>query len=96
LGQDDARLYVLTEEQLEFAMEGQRFFDLQRFDGLYGGGGGIGFMGGILSAYYKADNRIANPSLSNAAFTVGRDELYPIPSAQINLAGGKLKQNPNY
>jgi hypothetical protein len=96
LGQDDARLYVLTEEQLEFAMEGQRFFDLQRHDGRYGGGGGTGFMGGILSAYYNADNRTANPSLSNAAFTAGRDELYPIPSAQINLSGGKLKQNPNY
>ncbi len=96
LGQDYARLYVLTEEQLEFAMEGQRFFDLQRHDGLYGGGAGIGFMASILNTYYKADNRIANPALTNANFTAGRDELYPIPSVQINLAGGKLKQNPNY
>jgi starch-binding outer membrane protein, SusD/RagB family len=96
LGQDDARLFVLNEEQLEFAMEGQRFFDLQRHDGLYGGGAGTGFMGSVLNAYYKADNRIANPALSNANFTAGRDELYPIPSAQINLSGGKLKQNPNY
>ncbi len=96
LGQDDARLFVLNEEQLEFAMEGQRFFDLQRHDGLYGGGAGVGFMGSVLNAYYKADNRIANPALSNAKFTVGRDELYPIPSAQLNLSGGKLKQNPNY
>jgi hypothetical protein len=96
LGQDYARLLVLTEEQLEFAMEGQRFFDLQRHDGLYGGGAGIGFMASVLNTYYQADNRIANPALSKGSFTAGRDELYPIPSAQINLAGGKLKQNPNY
>jgi starch-binding outer membrane protein, SusD/RagB family len=95
-GQSYARLAVLTEEQLEFAMEGQRFFDLQRHDGLYGGGAGAGFMAGVLNAYYKADNRITNPDLSNAKFTVGRDELYPIPSAQIQKDGGKLVQNPNY
>jgi len=95
-GQAYARAAVLMERQLEFGMEGHRFFDLQRQDGLYGGPGGTGFMANVLNNYYKADNRITNPVLSKAKFTAGRDELYPIPQQEIDREGGKLKQNPNY
>lgn len=95
-GQAYARGAVLVERQLEFGMEGQRFFDLQRYDGRSGGPAGTGFMAGVLNAYYKADNRITNPVLSIAKFTVGRDEYYPIPQTEIDAEGGKLKQNPNY
>jgi hypothetical protein len=95
-GQAYARLAVLAERQLEFGMEGQRFFDLQRYDGRTGGPSGNGFMAGVLNAYYKADNRIANPVLSVAKFTSGRDEYYPIPQIEIDAEAGKLKQNPNY
>jgi hypothetical protein len=95
-GQAYARLAILAERQLEFGMEGQRFFDLQRYDGRSGGPSGAGFMAGVLTAYYKADNRIANPVLSIAKFTAGRDEYYPIPQTDIDAEGGKLKQNQNY
>ena len=95
-GQAYARAAVMMERQLEFGMEGQRFFDLQRHDGLYGGSGGSGYMAGVLNAYYKADTRITNPVLSTAKFTAGRDEIYPIPQSQIDIEGGKLKQNPGY
>lgn len=91
-----ARLAVLAERQLEFGMEGQRFFDLQRYDGRFGGPEPAGWMAGVLNAYYKADNRIQNPVLSTAKFTAGRDEVYPIPLGEIDIEGGKLKQNPNY
>ena len=78
-------------------MEGQRFFDLQRFDGRFGGPEPTGFMAGILNNYYKADNRIDNPVLKAAHFTAGRDEVYAIPQSEINIEGAsKLKQNPNY
>lgn len=91
-----ARLAILAERQLEFGMEGHRFFDLQRFDGRFGGPEPAGFMAGVLNAYYKADNRIPNPVLSTAHFTAGRDEVYPIPFQEISNEGGALKQNDNY
>lgn len=87
---------VMCERQLEFGMEGQRFFDLQRQDAVTGGPLGAGYMGGVLNTYYKSDTRIANPVLSTAKFTVGRDELYPIPQQEIQAENGQLKQNPNY
>ena len=77
-------------------MEGHRFFDLQRMDGRFGGPMPTGWMAGVLNAYYKADNRIANPVLSAAHFTAGRDEVYPIPFQEISAEGGKLVQNPGY
>jgi starch-binding outer membrane protein, SusD/RagB family len=95
-GQAYARMAVLAERQLEFGMEGQRFFDLQRFDSRFGGKAGTGFMAGVLNNYYKADNRISNPVLKTAQFTPGRDEVWPIPQTQIDIEGGKLKQNAGY
>jgi hypothetical protein len=91
-----AREAIMAERQIEFGMEGHRFFDLQREDALYGGPMGTGYMATTLNAYYKADNRITNPVLGGAKFTAGRDELWPIPLSQIDIEGGKLKQNPNY
>jgi hypothetical protein len=87
---------LMTERQLEFGMEGHRFFDLQRMDAASGGPLPAGYMAGILNAYYAADNRIANPVLKSASFTTGRDEFYPIPQSQIDAEQGKLKQNPGY
>jgi hypothetical protein len=91
-----ARQAIMAERQIEFGMEGHRFFDLQREDARYGGPMGTGYMATTLNAYYKADNRITNPVLAGAKFTAGRDELWPIPLGQIDIEGGKLKQNPNY
>ncbi|HAL82815.1 MAG TPA: RagB/SusD family nutrient uptake outer membrane protein [Mucilaginibacter sp.] len=95
-GQDYARQAVLMERKLEFGMEGMRFFDLQRYDGLYGGKGGSGYMADVLNAYIKADTRIFNPVLNGHTFTKGKNELYPIPQIQIDFEAGKLKQNPQY
>jgi len=99
-GQAYALLAVMVERQLEFGMEGHRFFDLQRQDAATGTGGptfapfGAGYMASVLNSYYKADNRIANPVLSPAKFTQGRDELWPIPQIEIQDEKGQLKQNP--
>jgi hypothetical protein len=34
--------------------------------------------------------------LGPSGFIAGKNEVFPIPQAQIDLSGGKLKQNPNY
>jgi hypothetical protein len=95
-GQAWARQAVYMERQLELAMEGHRFFDLERYDGLYGGPMPKGYMASVLNAYIKADTRISNPVLNGAVFTAGKNELYPVPQKQVDIEGGKLKQNPNY
>lgn len=87
---------VIMEEQLEFGMEGHRFFDLQRQDAIYGGPAGAGYMAGVLNAYIKADTRISNPVLNGSSFTAGKNELWPVPLGQIDIEQGKLKQNPGY
>jgi len=91
-----ARSAVEMEEQLEFGMEGHRFFDLQRWDPLYGGKEIPNFMAGVINGHIAADTRIVNPVLDGHSFTAGKNELWPIPLEQISLENGQLKQNPKY
>lgn len=95
-GQAYARAAVYMERQLELAMEGHRFFDLQRYDGVFGGPMPAGYMTTVMNAYIKADTRISNPVLNGHTFAQGRNELYPVPQKQIDIEAGKLKQNPGY
>ena len=95
-GQAYAREAVHMEQQLEFGMEGHRFFDLQRWDPIYGGPEPARYMAGIENAHIQADTRIDNPVLDNSKFTAGKNELYPIPQQEIIQSNGKLKQNPGY
>lgn len=80
-------------------MEGHRFFDLQRWDARTGGPAGAGYMANILNAYIAHEIAVPNfPSsvITGAKFTQGKNELYAIPQAQIDLSNGVLKQNPGY
>jgi hypothetical protein len=97
-GQAYARAAVYMERQLELGMEGHRFFDLQRYDALYGGPAGSGYMAAVQNAHIKASCRAPhpNPVLTGATFTAGKNELYPLPQHEIDISGGKIKQNPNY
>lgn len=95
-GQSYARMAVYMERQLELAMEGHRFFDLQRYDPIYGGPAPASYMANTLNAYIKADTRISNPVLNGHSFTANKNELYPIPQNQIDITGGTLKQNKGY
>jgi starch-binding outer membrane protein, SusD/RagB family len=96
-----ARQAVFYERRLELAMEGQRFFDLQRWDGTFGGPEPTGYMATVLNKAI-ATNVSYPPAyfgdavMKNSTFTAGRNEIYPIPTAQINNEHGALKQNPNY
>ncbi len=76
---------VYFERKLELACEGQRFFDLSRW----------GIAGPTLNAYFAYEGKFTG-DLSTGNFTVGKNEYYPIPQAQIDLSNGQLKQNPGY
>jgi len=96
---DFARQAIWFERKLELAMEGMRFFDLQRYDGLSGGPAAPGYMATTLNAYIKKSTSydpkfFANSVLQGATFTQGKNEIYPIPQRQIDREGGQLKQNP--
>ncbi|QEM05168.1 RagB/SusD family nutrient uptake outer membrane protein [Mucilaginibacter rubeus] len=88
-----ARKAIHFERKLELAMEGQRFFDLQRWDQ------GTGSMADEINAFFAYDINI-NLQLKGAHFTKGKNEYYPIPQSEIDLSAstgkGVLKQNPGY
>ena len=83
--QDYARQALRTERRLEFALEGNRFFDLVRW----------GIADTYLNAYFASESKI-RPHLKTAHFTKGRDEYLPIPLNQINYSKGLYKQNPGF
>ncbi len=96
-GQEYARKAVRFERKIELAMEGHRFFDLQRYDN------GSGYMADVLNAYIQHETHIAGYNweyMKGASFTKGKSEIYPIPQAQIDLSvenGTKtLIQNSGY
>lgn len=99
--QANARLAVEMESQLETGMEGRRFFNLQRWDPIFGGGQSAGFMAMVENAHITQDIKWlsiggdGNPVLSGHTFTAGKNELYPIPLQQIAKEPA-LKQNPGY
>lgn len=78
---------VRFERKLELSGEGHRFFDLVRW----------GIAGPVLNAYLQYEGARLITALGGATFTVGKNEVYPIPQAQIDIQGPDvLKQNPGY
>jgi hypothetical protein len=96
-GQDYARKAIRFEEKLEMAMEGKRFFNLQRWDN------GSGYMANVLNAYIKHETTIPGfnyQTLNGASFVKMKNEYFPIPQVQIDLSvsngTSSLKQNQGY
>jgi len=83
--QDYARQALRKERRLEFAMEGNRFFDLVRW----------GIADTYLNSYFTSEST-KRTYLKTAKFTKGRDEYLPIPLNQINYSKGLYKQNPGF
>jgi hypothetical protein len=73
------------ERRLEFATEGERFFDLVRW----------GMAEQTLNAYISIE-KTRRTFLATAKFTAGRDEYLPIPQSEITFTNGLYKQNPGY
>jgi starch-binding outer membrane protein, SusD/RagB family len=84
-----ARKAVRFETRLEFAMEGHRFFDLQRW----------GIAASTLNAFLNVE-RTKRVYLAGKSFTANKNEFYPIPLEALDrsLKGGvpTLKQDPAY
>lgn len=96
-GKDFAREAVRFERKLELAMEGHRFFDLQRYDN------GTGYMADIINDYIQHETSISGYNylyMNGAKFQKGKNEIFPIPLSQIDLSVVDgvpvLKQNPGY
>lgn len=70
------------ERRLEFATEGRWFFDLVRW----------GEAAEYMNEYFRVE-KTRRMYLSEAKFTKGRDEYFPIPQVQINYSKGLYKQN---
>ena len=84
-----ARKAVRYESRLETAMEGNRFFDLQRW----------GVQAQVLNEYLQRESRY-RIYLQGKSFTAPKNEFYPIPTYAIDrsfLEGEPtLTQDPNY
>ena len=80
-----ARQALQWERRLEFATEGDRYFDLVRW----------GIAEPTLNAYIAVE-KIRRTFLATAVFTAGRDEYLPIPQSEITFTNGLYKQNPGY
>ncbi|MBS1749003.1 MAG: RagB/SusD family nutrient uptake outer membrane protein [Bacteroidetes bacterium] len=80
-----ARKALQWERRLEFATEGERFFDLVRW----------GIAEKTLNDYIEIE-KVRRPFLATAHFTAGRDEYLPIPQSEITFTKGLYKQNPGY
>jgi len=80
-----ARQALQWERRLEFATEGDRFFDLVRW----------GIAEKTLNDYISME-KVRRPFLNTAKFTAGRDEYLPIPQSEILFTNGLYKQNPGY
>ncbi|MDR2233381.1 MAG: RagB/SusD family nutrient uptake outer membrane protein [Tannerella sp.] len=74
------------EVRLEMALEGKHGFDLTRW----------GVLGDVLNKYYEVEKIRRAQYMSNALFTKGKHEYFPIPNNQITYSKGLYKQNPGY
>jgi len=72
-----ARTAVRFERRLELAMEGQRFFDLRRWEPAY--------LDSVIPGFIAKEGT-RRIFLASAATFAPRHHLYPIPSIQIELS----------
>ena len=79
------RSAILEERSMEFAMEGDRFFDLVRW----------GIAEETMNSYIVVEQN-KRVYYRGTRFIGGRDEYLPIPNAQYNFSEGTYVQNPGY
>jgi hypothetical protein len=85
--QAEMRDRVRMERKLELSGEGHRFFDLVRW----------GTVKAEVDTYLAYEKQFLPITFADSKFDTGKDELRPIPQAQIDLLGSDiLKQNPGF
>jgi hypothetical protein len=80
--QNDLRTAIRHERRVELGMEGHRWFDLCRW----------GIAKETMDNYIATETDEAKAEYGN--FQKGKNELFPIPSKEIDLTG--IEQNPNW
>ena len=101
-GQIKLRELIRREFRAEFAGEGRRWFDIIRW----------GIANDVMNGpvYGSLSKGTVNPTtgevtftsatdrfyVDDRVFTVGKNELWPIPQSAIDASKGTLKQNPGY
>jgi hypothetical protein len=83
--QDYARKALRFERRLELAMEGHRFYDLNRW----------GITATTINDYFLTESERVE-YLQGMTFQAGKHEYLPIPQQEIDLAPNLYTQNPNY
>ena len=93
--QANARDAVRMEIRLEFATEGQRFFDLRRW-GQFGppAADGRPYDVSVLNDYIANDSEF-RVFMRGTSYSERR-RYWPVPQAQIDLQGGVITQDPDY
>lgn len=81
---EKAREAVRLEIRLEFATEGQRFFDLRRW----------GIDVEVLNDYIRRDSEFRN-FMKGAVYTA-KKRYWPIPQSQLDIQPGILTQDPDH
>ncbi len=77
------------ERRMELAMEGHRWFDLVRWQGVDGKG-----LKEHMDAYATTETPEAQSHIQ--AFVKGKHEIFPIPQEEIQLNPTEMEQNPGY
>lgn len=86
---------IRNERRCELALEGHRYFDLMRW-GRNDNGYGYDLLNGIVHGAKFGAGNTKYLEVDTRKFSVGRDDLWPIPAYEIDKAPTLRPNNPGY